>query len=536
MRWQQWCIPPLGAVVAGSVAIAFVRQPMPIVAVSSAGALVGSWLSDRRRTQASDSAMHTFEMALAAVERKLADVETKLDRLPASSATRRTAIFYDIENLIKGYNIRTSDVAKISLKSIQERITEVYPIERVLLQRAYANWSDTRLGPLRREMHQLGIEPVQVFGFSYENRKNAADIQLAIDVTDAIFRDPQLDTFVIVSGDGGFGSLAKKLRQYGKTVIGCAYEDAAGKSFQAICDVFVHIPDPTLARQSEPPLAAPPAIASPPVLKALPADPDNQRLCQALRGSATCQAEGAIAKTREVLEWYRRDPHCAAMLRQEGLAISKVQEAVQALLPQFHILQLGMVKFSEYLRYVCKNTVFCVFHLQGSPNQLKLGLRESLPPRAIAVANFEKRPLHSLATYRALLEQQRCTLALPATFAEVLPWLLQHRDVAAQLPELAALFLKTTSTQLTPSHVEKALVNCQEAGILVPAPEGGDRYFVAASITDEAQCQASLRQWIGQLLQPHLHPLQEHPKPELLEELLPFKSPKPPSVSSQRES
>ncbi|XFA72822.1 NYN domain-containing protein [Thermosynechococcaceae cyanobacterium Okahandja] len=519
MRWQQWWIPPVGALVAGSVAIALVRRPLPLVAASSAGALVGSWLSTRHHSRSANLTLQTLKSALDPIERQLVELEAQLNQ----PSGHRTAIFYDVENLIKGYNIKAADVAKISLKAIQEKLTAAYPIGRVLLQRAYANWSDTRLGSLRREMHQLGIEPVQVFGFSYENRKNAADIQLAVDVVDIIFQHPSLDTFVIVSGDGGFGSLAKKLRQYGKTVIGCAYEDAAGKSFQAICDAFVHIPDPTLKErgtQRLPRTATPPP--EPPLVAGgvLPVDPDNRRLCADLDPNPTQQAEGAIAKTREILEWYRRDPHCAALLRQEGLALSKVQGAVQVLLPRFHILQLGMVKFSEYLRYVCKNTVFCLFYPQGSPNQLKLGLRESLPPGATVMPNFEKRPLHSLSTYRALLAQARCTLATPTALAEVLPWLLEHRDVAARLEELAALFGKTTGTQLPQTQVEAALANCQQAGILVPAPEGGDRYFVAATITNQAQCQAHLRQWLQQVLQPHLDPLQERPKPELLAALI----------------
>ncbi len=308
MAWQNWCIPPLGAIVAGSLAVAFTREPLPVVAVSSAGALVGTWVQDRRHPSPSPQ----LEDLLQRLEEKLERIETRT----VGNGQRRTAIFYDIENLIKGYNIKAADVAKISLGAIQAHIRQAYPIERVLLQRAYANWSDARLGSLRREMHQLGIEPVQVFGFSYENRKNAADIQLAIDVVDLIFQDDRFDTFVIVSGDGGFGSLAKKLRQYGKTVIGCAYEDAAGKSFQAICDAFVHIPDPTV--KPRPPVAslAPPPSITP---SAIPLDPDNRRLCADLSVSLARYAEGAIAKTRQILDWYCRDPECGKLLREEGL-------------------------------------------------------------------------------------------------------------------------------------------------------------------------------------------------------------------------
>lgn len=514
MAWQNWCIPPLGAIVAGSLAVALTREPLPVVAVSSAGAWVGTWVQERQR----HSLTPQIEDLLQRLEERLEHLETRT----FGNGQRRTAIFYDIENLIKGYNIKAADVAKISLGAIQAHIRQAYPIERVLLQRAYANWSDARLGSLRREMHQLGIEPVQVFGFSYENRKNAADIQLAIDVVDLIFQDDRFDTFVIVSGDGGFGSLAKKLRQYGKTVIGCAYEDAAGKSFQAICDAFVHIPDPTV--KPRPPVAslAPPIEAPPPSItpSAIPLDPDNRRLCADLSVSLACHAEGAIAKTRQILDWYRRDPECGKLLREEGLPISKVQGAVQALLPNFDILLLGMVKFSEYLRYVCKNTIFCVFHPQGSINQLRLGLREHLPASAVVMANFERRPLHSLATYRALLSHERVAIAQPTALAHVLTWLLDHRDCAATLEELATMIEPTAPTAISPSQIEMALNNCQAANILVPTPHTGDRYFVAAKITTLPAAYAALAQWLDQTLQVFFARLGAHPKPELLRALV----------------
>ncbi|MFN4194410.1 MAG: NYN domain-containing protein [Thermosynechococcus sp.] len=455
-----------------------------------------------------------IENLLQRLEERLEHLETQ----PPGNGQRRTAIFYDIENLTKGYNIKAADVAKISLGAIQAHIRQAYPIERVLLQRAYANWSDARLGSLRREMHQLGIEPVQVFGFSYENRKNAADIQLAIDVVDLIFQDDRFDTFVIVSGDGGFGSLAKKLRQYGKTVIGCAYEDAAGKSFQAICDVFVHIPDPTV--KPRPPVVSSAPLLETPTPSAIPLDPDNRRLCADLSVSLARDTEGAIAKTRQILDWYRRDPECGKLLREEGLPISKVQGAVQALLPNFDILLLGMVKFSEYLRYVCKNTIFCVFHPQGSVNQLRLGLREHLPPRAVVMANFEKRPLHDLATYRALLSHARVAIAQPTALVHVLTWLLDHRDRAATLEELATMIEQTAPAAISRSQIEIALNNCQAANILVPAPHTGDRYFVAAKITTLPAAYAALIQWLDQTLQVFFERLGAYPKPELLRALV----------------
>jgi len=121
-----------------------------------------------------------------------------------------TAIFYDIENLLKGYNFSQQMITNLSLVEILEKIRQTGKIGQIAVQRAYANWSDPRLAIMRGEINELGIDPIQVFGFSREQKKNAADIQLAIEAVDLAHVRPVLEVFVIVSGDGGFASLAKK--------------------------------------------------------------------------------------------------------------------------------------------------------------------------------------------------------------------------------------------------------------------------------------------------------------------------------------
>ncbi|MEI7911223.1 MAG: NYN domain-containing protein [Verrucomicrobiota bacterium] len=114
-----------------------------------------------------------------------------------------TAVFYDIENLLGGYNFNVQWVAELSLKDILTRIRATGLTGRIAVQRAYANWSDPRLGILRNEINELGIDPIQIFGFSRDAKRNAADIQLAIDAIDLAHLRPAIGTFVIVSGDGG---------------------------------------------------------------------------------------------------------------------------------------------------------------------------------------------------------------------------------------------------------------------------------------------------------------------------------------------
>ncbi|MBD2438399.1 NYN domain-containing protein [Nostoc sp. FACHB-110] len=145
-----------------------------------------------------------------------------------------TAVFYDIENLTMG---RSNCNLNFSLKLIHDNIKKIDIVKRVSLQCAYADWSDTRLRVLRNEIQKLGIEAIQIFDFGH--RRNAADIQLAIDAIELVNLRPNLEVFVIVSGDGAFASLAKKLHEHNKTVIVCAYEGHSNRFLMSVCDHFI---------------------------------------------------------------------------------------------------------------------------------------------------------------------------------------------------------------------------------------------------------------------------------------------------------
>ena len=157
---------------------------------------------------------------------------------------QNTAIFYDIENLIYGYKQAAIMASNVSLKEILEKIKSSHLINGIGVQRAYANWSDSRLNVMGKEISELGIEPIQIFGLSRNQKKNAADIQLAVDAIDLAYVRPWLDLLVIVSGDGGFSALGKKLHECGKKVIGCAYKSSTNQIFEAVCDLFIPLEEP----------------------------------------------------------------------------------------------------------------------------------------------------------------------------------------------------------------------------------------------------------------------------------------------------
>lgn len=317
-----------------------------------------------------------------------------------------TAIFYDIENLLKGYTCSSQVIANLSIRGILEAVRQTGKIGKIAVQRAYANWSDSRLRILRDEINELGIEPIQVFGFSREQKKNAADIQLAVEAVDLVHLRPALEVFVIVSGDGGFASLAKKLHEYGRTVIGCSYKSAASKTFQAICDDFVLLPDPEEEEQQSAPSPQIHLLGQFEVN-----DPRNIRLSRCVKKLTVNTLDSIVGKTKEILDWYATDLTTRSELMREGIYLSVVQEAVKFAIPGFQPTKLGFKKFMEYMQFACKDSEYCIARPPNSQATLRFLSSVGEDIEVLPDLDFD----HSIDTYKSILENEEPILQLPSS-------------------------------------------------------------------------------------------------------------------------
>ncbi len=170
---------------------------------------------------------------------------------------RNTGIFIDAENLIGGYGgvKRAFDMSYV-MQAVNDQSASV-PMKRMLVARAYANWSKTGLGDLRRQLRGLGVDTIHVEGAA-TNEKNASDIHLVVDLLGVAFENPRLEVVVLVSGDGGLTPLVRRLQLMGKYVIGVSREDAASALLKGVCDEFIELAperpkqDPTLGPASVP--------------------------------------------------------------------------------------------------------------------------------------------------------------------------------------------------------------------------------------------------------------------------------------------
>ncbi len=132
---------------------------------------------------------------------------------------RNVAVFLDMENLYGGVaGHPTSVPVGPIMKDISQLVRESGVGALTAVARAYANWGRVEMGTYRRQLLGHGVEPVQIFSFS-QDIKNAADIELVVDALRIAADAPWIEVFVIVSGDGGYVPLVRRLHALGKYVI-----------------------------------------------------------------------------------------------------------------------------------------------------------------------------------------------------------------------------------------------------------------------------------------------------------------------------
>ena len=195
------------------------------------------------------------------------------------------------------------DFENVGLDSIQWLFDQISDVGRIIVKRAYADWSNVR--SKRDQLLDLGIEAIQQF-HSGPKGKNSCDIRLAIDAVELSHQSP-VDTFVIVSSDSDFIPLVNKLRAAGKTVIGAGLKATTPRTLVISYDRYHYLDQ-----------NAPVGVASQPAQERT----TNTLLIRAVQ--ATMDEQGRVIG-------------------------SKLHQAMQRLDPSFDFRALGHATFTKYL-------------------------------------------------------------------------------------------------------------------------------------------------------------------------------------------
>ncbi len=141
------------------------------------------------------------------------------------------------------------DYENVGLGSIQSLLDQISDIGRIIVKRAYADW--TSQSDKRDQLLEFGVELIHLFR-STSSGKNASDIRLVIDAVDLLYSSP-VDTFVIVSSDSDFVPLTSKLRSAGKTVIGAGRSAVVSRTLITACDRYIYLDTPKPSTETKQP-------------------------------------------------------------------------------------------------------------------------------------------------------------------------------------------------------------------------------------------------------------------------------------------
>jgi uncharacterized LabA/DUF88 family protein len=197
----------------------------------------------------------------------------------------------------------------------------------LVLTRAYADWSADVNAEYQGQLVGRAVDLVQLFPAA-AYAKNGADIRLAVDAVEDMFRLPDLTHVVIVAGDSDYIPLAQRCKRLGRYVVGIGITGSISRSLTAACDEFVTydaLPGvPALEPKSKP-------------RKSKAADADQEPDSPDAQATATALLERAlrIGHEKDDADWLHNSAVKAQMKRMD---------------PSFSEKSLGFRSFSDFLR------------------------------------------------------------------------------------------------------------------------------------------------------------------------------------------
>jgi uncharacterized LabA/DUF88 family protein len=218
----------------------------------------------------------------------------------------------------------------------------------LVLTRAYADWSAPVNADYRGQLVSRAVDLVQLFPAA-AYAKNGADIRLAVDAVEDMFRLPDLTHVVIVAGDSDYIALAQRCRRLGRYVVGVGVAGSTSRSLAAACDELVtydalpgitttDVPEQVAARPAgtqQEPSSAPPARGSRrtkrPVADEADPEPEDPQVV------ATRLLERALrlGQEKEDADW---------------LHSSTVKSQMRRMDPSFSERALGYRSFSDFVK------------------------------------------------------------------------------------------------------------------------------------------------------------------------------------------
>jgi hypothetical protein len=220
----------------------------------------------------------------------------------------------------------------------------------LVLTRAYADWSAPVNADYQGQLVSRAVDLVQLFPAA-AYAKNGADIRLAVDAVEDMFRLPDLTHVVIVAGDSDYIALAQRCRRLGRYVVGVGVAGSTSKALAAACDELVTYD--ALPGITPTPTGAQPPAAGTANGQAVQEEPGSARPARGSR--RTKRQAAAAADPDDPQEVATRLLVRALRLGQEKddadwLHSSAVKSQMRRMDPSFSEKALGYRSFSDFVK------------------------------------------------------------------------------------------------------------------------------------------------------------------------------------------
>ncbi len=259
------------------------------------------------------------------------------------SGATRVAVYLDFDNIVisrydqvNGRNSFQRDKSKgLEPERLSRARVDVGAIldfassfGTVVLTRAYADWSAEVNAEYREQLVGRAVDLVQLVPAAAYG-KNGADIRLAVDAVEDMFRLPDLTHVVIVAGDSDYIPLAQRCKRLGRYVVGIGVAGSSSRALAAACDDFL-IYD---------------ALPGVPVVEPAAADADKPKRTRTSSEQAAPDPQTAATAllTRALQIGLEKDDD-------EWLHNSAVKAQMKRMDPSFSEKSLGFKSFSDFLR------------------------------------------------------------------------------------------------------------------------------------------------------------------------------------------
>jgi uncharacterized LabA/DUF88 family protein len=154
------------------------------------------------------------------------------------------AVYWDFENIHASlcdnrfgenwykHNRHQNQPAVIDIDCIMEFVATLGSVN---INKAYGNWAF--FGAYNFQLQSYAVDLLQLFPRG-GHAKNGADIRMAIDIMEDLTQNPHISIIVVLGGDSDYISVAQRVRQKGRRIVGIGVQESTNQYWIRACNEF----------------------------------------------------------------------------------------------------------------------------------------------------------------------------------------------------------------------------------------------------------------------------------------------------------